>query len=107
MIVEVDTVGSTARLADYDVFTSFKVVSSTLDDGAVGRAMGPAGSAAGDAHVWVNVDWIRQQAGDRATADWSAEFAGMLDYAASKAWMNETRTAIRAHIDVVGEERKT
>ena len=70
-------------------------------------ALGDEASVAPEAdHVFVTVaavrrppSAVRRLAGDAADAEWEAGFAKMLDFAASKGWMNDTSTSIKAHID--------
>ena len=71
---------------------------TTTDDAVVGAAMGSAGYAAGDAHVWVDAAWVRAEVGDRVGADWGERFDAMVDYAATKGWLNDARTHIKAHL---------
>ena len=55
--------------------------------------------AADDDHVWVDVDWLRTagqaQLGD---PDFAAKFDAMIAYAASKGWLDDSGTSVRAHI---------
>ena len=98
MIITVD-LNTGASVVDPGVFTAFHASSTTTDNQAVGAAMGPAGYAADDAgHVWVSSSWIRQTvAGD---GDWAAGFDAMVEFAASKGWMNDERTHIKAHVEL-------
>ena len=97
MIVEVDTEQQTARLTDAPVFTAFHVAAAGGDTAAVLSALGAAGAAVDDDHVWVAVAAVRAWAdGD---ADWEANFAAMLGYAATKGWLNDDESMIQAHIE--------
>ena len=68
-------------------------VASALEVAGVGKASARAG------HVYVNVDAVRAMAAGRVGAGWDEEFAGMLGYASSKGWLDETGSAIEAHIE--------
>jgi hypothetical protein len=100
MIIDVDRAAATVTVVEPDVLDAFSARSDTTDDAAVGVAMGPAGRAAGDAHVWVDAAWVRSEVGDSAGADWAARFDGMVAYAASKGWTDEAGTHIKAHIEL-------
>ncbi|MFT7600226.1 MAG: hypothetical protein ACI8TP_003167 [Acidimicrobiales bacterium] len=79
-------------------FTAFDV--RAADAPAALAALGDEASVAPEAdHVFVTVAAVRRLAGDAADAEWEAGFAKMLDFAASKGWMNDTSTSIKAHID--------
>ena len=61
------------------------------------RAAG-AGYADG-AEAMIDVSWLRGQAHTRVGADWPADFAAMLQYAAAKGWLSADRGHVRAHIE--------
>ncbi|MGI9622577.1 MAG: hypothetical protein ACR2PK_07050 [Acidimicrobiales bacterium] len=100
MIVEVDLEAG-PRVIDADVLDAFSVAAITDDSDTVGRAMGPAGYAAEEpGHVWVSADWIRVNAAEASSdPSWANRFEAMLDYAATKNWMNASRSHILAHIE--------
>jgi hypothetical protein len=53
-------------------------------------------------HVFVELETLRQLAGERADdPDWKSRFDEMLDYAASKGWVDENG-AVRAHVEWSG-----
>ena len=58
-----------------------------------------AGRRAGD-DVAMSVQWLRQCTAERP-ADWQDGFQKMLDYAATKGWMDDMRTAVMAHFETV------
>jgi hypothetical protein len=69
------------------------LVATALEGAGVGRASPNAG------HVYVNVDAVRSMAGGRVDDTWADDFAGMLGYASSKGWLDDTGSAIEAHIE--------
>ena len=69
------------------------VVASALDGAGVGRA-----SAKPD-HVYINVAAVRELAAGRVGDTWEDDFSGMLAYASSKGWLDESGSAIEAHIE--------
>ena len=56
----------------------------------------------GDDHVWLDVA-IARSLGEQSSTDpeWPAKFDGMIGYAASKGWLDEAGTHVRAHVERV------
>jgi hypothetical protein len=96
MIVRVDVDGR-ATLEQPEDCRAFHVEALGGDLSAVAAAIG-ARPPAPDDHVWVGVDWVRQQAAGRVAANWEGDFAKMLDFAAGKGWLDEGGQAIQAHV---------
>jgi len=49
-------------------------------------------------HLFVEPDWLRRHAGDLAAdAEWQRNFAGMVEFARSKGWLDK-QGRIRAHV---------
>src|SRR4051812_40217594 len=69
------------------------VVASALEGAGVGRA------SANPGHVYINVDAVRTMAAGRVGDTWDDDFSGMLAYASSKGWLDESGSAIEAHIE--------
>lgn len=70
----------------------FGRVFGALVDAAAGRLEGD--------HALITVDAVRRMAAGRVGDDWDARFDGMLDYARTKGWIDDTGHAIQAHIEV-------
>jgi hypothetical protein len=70
------------------------------DPGLVYGAMvdAAAGRLEGD-DAWVAVDAVRRLAAGRVGPGWDAELAAMLEYAATKGWLDQTANTIRAHVE--------
>jgi hypothetical protein len=66
-------------------------VFGALVDAAAGRLEGD--------HALVTIDAVRRMAAGRVGDDWGDRFDGMLGYARSKGWIDETGNAIQAHIE--------
>jgi hypothetical protein len=66
-------------------------VFGALVDAAAGRLEGE--------HALVTIDAVRRLAAGRVEDDWDARFDGMLAYARSKGWVDDTVNAIQAHIE--------
>jgi hypothetical protein len=47
----------------------------------------------------VEIDAVRRMAQGRVRTGWDQDFAGMLEYARSKGWLDETGTSIQAHVE--------
>jgi hypothetical protein len=58
-----------------------------------------AGYADG-AEAMIDMSWLRGQAHGRVGADWPADFAAMLEYAATMGWRSADRGHVRAHVEV-------
>ena len=97
MIVRI--VDGAVGLEEADVFTRFHVAADegTGLDGVV-AALAGHGHAAPDDHVWIRVESLRAWA-EPTDADWDEGFSGMLAYASSKGWTDESGTHILAHIE--------
>lgn len=52
-----------------------------------------------DDHLMVPVDAVRRFATGHVGPTWEQDLTGMIAYAASKGWTDETGTRIRAHIE--------
>jgi hypothetical protein len=50
----------------------------------------------------ITIDSVRRMAAGRVADDWDDRFDGMLGYARSKSWIDDTNNAVRAHIEYVG-----
>lgn len=66
-------------------------VFGALVDAAAGRLEGD--------HGLITIDSVRRMAAGRVGDDWDDRFAGMLGYARTKGWIDETGSSIQAHIE--------
>ena len=92
----------TAELVDPSNVKAFHVVSPPgLDGDELAARVRDAGlgELRPDGHVFVPVDAIRRYAVGNVGADWERDLAGMVAYAASKGWTDETGTRVRAHVE--------
>jgi len=67
------------------------LVFGALVDAAAGRLEGD--------HALVTIDAVRRMAAGRVGDDWSDRFDGMLAYARTKGWVDDTNNAIQAHVE--------
>jgi hypothetical protein len=101
MIIHVDASSAPPRitLLQPDDFQGFKVVVAPGADPEVETAaFARLGRAEGADHVFVAPDAVAELAGDAADPDWTAGFAGMTGYAASKGWTDDDGR-VRAHVE--------
>lgn len=95
VVVEDDTV----ELVDAEDCKGFHVeVRGDVDVAAVLDTSG-AGKLADDGeHALIEIGWVRQQAVG-VGPQWEQDFAGMLDYARGKGWIDEGSSSIVAHLE--------
>jgi len=76
---------------------SAELVASSLISAGAGRLDGDEAA--------IHVNWLRQNTAARSP-QWQIDFERMLEYAASKGWMDPAGTVVIAHIDFEeGHER--
>jgi hypothetical protein len=71
------------------------LLEAALAEEGVGRLL-PSGEA------MIDIAAVRRMAAGRVPDGWDDEFAGMLGYAESKGWLDETGGSIQAHIERAG-----
>ena len=85
--------------------TNLRALSASV---AAGLDATEAFRSAGDldadgAHVWVNINWLRQSGasaiGDTDRTSWAEGFEAMIGYATSKGWVSADGVSVRAHIE--------
>jgi hypothetical protein len=62
------------------------------------RALTPLARLESRASAWVSIERLRVACRRDDDAAWSRAFDEMVQYAASKGWVDETGTALRAHL---------
>jgi hypothetical protein len=98
--VFVDLRDGAAVVREAEVLTALSVVSpgGTVSPDALGGLGRPDGS-----HVWLSVAELRFAAAatvaEQDRADWLKGFDGMIAYATSKGWTDESGTHVRAHVE--------
>ena len=104
MFVRVDLDAPSVTLEEPDDCKRFHVeVVGEGDDAALGRVLADAGAGrldGGDANV--SVDAVRRLAAGRVGPTWDADFAAMVDSAATKGWLDSDGAAIQAHVERSG-----
>ena len=95
--IDLDEEASRARLSEVDDFKAFAVVAHGPRE-RFARAAESIGRVE-EGHVFVDVDALRELAGDRAQdADWLAGLNQMLEYAEAKGW-TDAEGRVRAHVE--------
>ena len=95
MNVIIDSAGP--KLEEADNLRAFAVELKVPREAA--QDLGGCGVWSADgAHLFVEPDWLRRQAGSLADdAGWQRNFAGMVEFARSKGWLDD-QGRIRAHV---------
>ena len=100
MFISIDLETITASIKESEVLTAFHIESPEHNEDAVASIIGNGAEAAGDAHVWVSIEWITRNVEGEVPSNWEEDFSGMVQYATSKGWVNESETHLKAHIKV-------
>lgn len=102
MIIHADLDSATVTLVDPGDFRGFHVAvaGGGTDDERLVAVLAPHGRLDGE-HAWISTDAVRALAGPGADDEWQAGFDGMVAYARDKGFLDESGTAIRAHLEAV------
>ena len=103
MIISIDIRKGTASIDEQDIFTAFHVRSSTKDESLVAAAVEDLAIPGDDSHVWVSIEWVIANTPEGISDEWEKSFLGMVEYAASKGWVNQPGTHLKAHIEIDDE----
>ena len=95
-------IADTITLEDAGNFREFYVVIDGDVAAAVAASGGRAAASERDNHLWIDIALVLELAGDAADAEWQDQFNGMLAYANSKGWIDETANRVEAHIQLPG-----
>jgi hypothetical protein len=74
------------------------VVVGEATDRELERALAPLARLASSTHAWVSIDRLRVASGRGEDHAWCQAFDAVVEYATSKGWVDETGSAIRAHL---------
>jgi len=103
MIIEVDLTGDAPHIAltDPEDCGRFHVTATGGDAEALDAALASSkvGRIAESGDALIETKAVVELAQGRVGADWTEKFDGMLAYAKSKGWMDETGSAIQAHVE--------
>jgi len=95
MIVDYDP-GTGLTLVEPDDFNGFKL---RLRQTSERRPALPGITFVDDGNVLVAIDTVKGLAGAPASEAWAAGFRKMVDYAATRGWIDSAANAIRAHVE--------
>lgn len=100
MIIHADLDTATVTLVDPADFRGFHVAvaGGSTDDERLATVLAPHGHLDGE-HAWITADAVVALAGPAAADDWRAGFDGMVAYAREEGFLNESGSAIRAHLE--------
>lgn len=91
-------IADTVSLEDAGNFGEFHVAIDGDVAAAVAAFDGRAAASERENHLWIDIAFVRELAGDAADADWVTQFDGMLAYAASNGWIDDATGRVEAHI---------
>ena len=95
-------IADTITLEDPGNFREFHVSMDGDVAAAVAAFDSRAAASERDNHLWIDIAFVRELAGDAADAEWESQFDGMLAYANSKGWIDEPANRVEAHIQPPG-----
>ncbi len=99
MDITVDVFADTISLDHTDDLKTLRVASGSLIEAEVAAVMGPAGHPAGNEHMWVSIEWMRNAAMSQGCdASWAQQIDEMVDYASANGWLNGDNTRIQVHL---------
>ncbi|HEV7535304.1 MAG TPA: hypothetical protein VGP90_06690 [Acidimicrobiia bacterium] len=103
MIIDVDLGGASAsvELVEPENCKRFHLAARGGDPASLAAALEAAGVGrllpSGEAMIETSA--VRRLAAGRVAEGWDDEFAGMLKYAESKGWLDESGTSIQGHVE--------
>jgi len=100
VIIHADLDTAIVTLVDPADFRGFHVAvaGGSTDDERLAAVLAPHGRLDGE-HAWISTDAVAALAGPVADDEWQAGFGGMVAYARDKGFLDESGTAIRAHLE--------
>lgn len=91
--------GDVVRLDEPANLEAFKVVVEKGTEFQVMQALAQIGRMADRDTAWIRADAVRIMAAGRVAQDWTEQFQGVLAYAATKGWLSDDGSEVRAHIE--------
>jgi hypothetical protein len=100
VIIHADLDAATVTLVDPGDFRGFHVAvaGGSTEDDRLAAVLAPHGRLDGE-HFWIATDAVVALAGRADDDDWQAGFDGMVTYAREKGFLDDSGTAIRAHLE--------
>ena len=102
MIIQISADGRPAEVLDIDDLGKFKVVvEGQITGEEIQASLASLGRLESPKYVWISIDALKA-AGDRENnSDWQLAFAGMVSYAASNGWLDDSGIEMRAHLEYI------
>jgi len=99
MIVHVEVGRRHCEVRDADDLKRLSVeVVGEADDEEIDRTAAPLVRLQSPEHAWVSVRELRTACAREGDPAWVREFDAMVAFAASKGWIDDTGTQLRAHV---------
>jgi hypothetical protein len=100
MYIDIDTTQGHTKVHDVDDLKRFSVrAADQSDPNALSQTLAPLGHFDADNNAWIDIAALRTASGRSDDPGWTTQYDAMVAYAASKGWVNESGTAIRAHLE--------
>jgi hypothetical protein len=94
---------SAPRLDEPDDTSRFKLVAPAAVD--LEQALGDSGWGSYDgSHAWIRISAVREAARGRVAHGWDERFAGMVDFAGERGWLDPSRSSIRCHVELTPDD---
>ena len=93
-------IADSITLEDAHNFREFHVAIDGDVPAAVAAFAGRSAPSERDNHLWIDIAFVQELAGDAATPEWQSQFDAMLAYAATKGWIDEPTNRVEAHLQL-------
>lgn len=97
MIVVVDGEAGEVLLEDAGNLRALSVELRSCDASRAATLMGDLGRLDGE-HAWLDIARLRGLSPLADDPEWASGFDGVITYAGSKGWLDETGSRVRAHV---------
>jgi hypothetical protein len=102
MIIQISADARPAELLDIDDLGRFKVVvKGQLTDEEIQASLASLGRLDPPKHAWISIDALKTASDRENNPDWQLAFAGMVAYAASNGWLDDSGIEMRAHLEYI------
>jgi hypothetical protein len=102
MIIQISADGRPAEVLDIDDLGRFKVVVEgqlTVED--IQASLASLGRFEPPKHVWISIEALKVMSDRENNPDWQLAFVGMVSYAASNGWLDDSGIEMRAHLEYI------
>lgn len=89
-------------MLDIDDLVRFKVVmEGQLTGEEIQASLASLGRLEPPKHVWISIEALKAASDRENNPDWQLAFAGMVAYAASNGWLDDSGIEMRAHLEYI------